>query len=74
VILSERPPGSDFEVSRALRAQLGEGLPAYMLPRKFVFLDTFPMTPNGKADRRRLAALLDEGNLAPRRQDAKKSQ
>lgn len=58
VILNERPPGSDFEVSRVLRTQLGERLPAYMLPRKFIFLDAFPMTPNGKADRRQLAALV----------------
>ena len=58
VILSERPPGSDFEVSRILRKRLAERLPAYMLPRKFFFLDSFPMTTNGKADRRKLAALL----------------
>jgi D-alanine--poly(phosphoribitol) ligase subunit 1 len=58
VILSERPVGSDFAVSRALRTQLGERLPSYMLPRKFVFVEIFPMTPNGKADRRRLEALL----------------
>jgi D-alanine--poly(phosphoribitol) ligase subunit 1 len=58
VILSERPPGSDFEVSRTLRTRLAERLPAYMLPHKFVFLDRFPMTANGKVDRRRLVALL----------------
>jgi D-alanine--poly(phosphoribitol) ligase subunit 1 len=58
VVLSERPPGSDFAVSRLLRGQLGERLPSYMLPRKFVFLDALPMTPNGKADRRKLAELL----------------
>jgi D-alanine--poly(phosphoribitol) ligase subunit 1 len=58
VILSERPQVSDFEMSRRLRAHLAERLPAYMLPRKFFFLDTFPMTANGKADRRCLAARL----------------
>lgn len=58
VVLSERPPGSDFEVSRTLRTQLAARLPAYMLPRRFIFLERFPMTPNGKADRRQLAALL----------------
>ncbi len=60
VILSERPNGSDFEVSRTLRTRLGERLPAYMLPRRFAFLDAFPMTPNGKADRRQLAAFIEK--------------
>ena len=58
VILSERPPGSDFELSRMLRTRLAERVPAYMLPRQFFFLDAFPMTTNGKVDRRQLATLL----------------
>jgi non-ribosomal peptide synthetase component E (peptide arylation enzyme) len=29
-----------------------------MVPRKFHFLETFPMTPNGKVDRKRLAAMI----------------
>jgi amino acid adenylation domain-containing protein len=40
-----------------LRAALGEGLPAYMVPSAVVFLDSFPLTPNGKLDRRELARL-----------------
>ena len=58
VVLGERREGSDFELAHTLRKELGERLPAYMLPRKFVFLDTFPMTANGKADRARLAESL----------------
>jgi D-alanine--poly(phosphoribitol) ligase subunit 1 len=58
VVLSARDEGSDFELAHTLRKQLGERLPAYMLPRKFVFLDAFPMTANGKADRTSLAKSL----------------
>ncbi len=58
VILNERPSGSDFEVVNQLRAHLAERLPAYMLPRKFRFVETFPMNANGKADRRKLAELV----------------
>ena len=50
--------GSDFEKSARLKAMLGERIPTYMVPRKFLFLGAFPMTPNGKADRRALAAML----------------
>ena len=46
------------DAEQALRRELGERLPAYMLPRKFVFLDAFPLTANGKADRARLAESL----------------
>ncbi len=50
--------GSDFEFSSQLKIGLAARVPAYMVPRKFKFLDAFPMTANGKADRRKLAELL----------------
>jgi D-alanine--poly(phosphoribitol) ligase subunit 1 len=58
VMLGARDETSDFELAHNLRRQLGERLPAYMLPRKFVFLDAFPMTANGKVDRAALARSL----------------
>jgi D-alanine--poly(phosphoribitol) ligase subunit 1 len=58
VTLAARNETSDFKLTYNLRSQLGERLPAYMLPRKFVFLDAFPMTANGKVDRTALAKSL----------------
>jgi D-alanine--poly(phosphoribitol) ligase subunit 1 len=58
VTLEARDEASDFKLARNLRSQLGQRLPEYMLPRKFVFLDHFPMTANGKVDRGALTRSL----------------
>ncbi|MGC2718185.1 MAG: non-ribosomal peptide synthetase [Candidatus Acidiferrales bacterium] len=39
-----------------LRSALREKLPEYMMPSRFVFLERFPLTPNGKIDRKALPA------------------
>jgi D-alanine--poly(phosphoribitol) ligase subunit 1 len=58
VTLLARNETSDFMLAHNLRSQLSERLPAYMLPRKIVFLDAFPMTANGKVDRAALTRSL----------------
>jgi D-alanine--poly(phosphoribitol) ligase subunit 1 len=58
VILNEQTPRSDFQLACELKAQMTERLPAYMIPRKISFMESFPMNANGKADRRRLAEAL----------------
>ncbi len=37
-----------------IRKELGESLPAYMLPSQYVEVSVFPLTPNGKIDRKAL--------------------
>jgi len=54
-----------------LRADLKTRLPDYMLPQSTVRLDSMPLTPSGKIDRKRLpapnlAAASDESFVAPR--------
>ena len=58
IVLSVSQQGTDFEQAARLKRHLGERLPAYMVPRKFHFLDSFPMNNNGKADRKKLAEML----------------
>ena len=45
-----------------LKTFLGKSLPDYMVPKAYVVLAEFPLTPNGKIDKRRLPA-PDDGSV-----------
>lgn len=47
-----------FQAAMQLRRALADRLPAYMVPRVVEMVASFPMTSNGKVDRRALAASL----------------
>ncbi len=57
----------------SVREHLRERLPVYMLPSSWIFLADFPLTPNGKVDRKSLPELdhhrpeLSSTYVAPRR-------
>ncbi|OAI83318.1 hypothetical protein AYO28_27100 [Pseudomonas putida] len=57
------------ELRSALKAHLKAGLPDYMVPSHFTWLDRMPQTPNGKLDRKALpkpdASLVQRAYVAP---------
>lgn len=54
---------ADLPAVEGLQDRLGAALPAYMLPRRFVTVKRFPLTPNGKIDRRALWSAYEAGEL-----------
>ena len=48
---------SHFELTTALQTQLFGNLPDYMIPTSFVVVERWPLTPNGKVDKKALPDL-----------------
>lgn len=48
-----------------IREALSSSLPHYMIPNQFVFLDSFPITPNGKIDKKALLKLVLVKKVTP---------
>ncbi|MFC7393611.1 D-alanine--poly(phosphoribitol) ligase subunit DltA [Scopulibacillus cellulosilyticus] len=57
VVPNEHQFEKEFQLTSAIKKELAAELPAYMIPRKFVYQSSIPMTANGKVDRK---ALLKE--------------
>jgi amino acid adenylation domain-containing protein len=67
LVIEQEPAPTSTE----LRGFLKEKLPDYMVPSAFVFLDAFPLTPNGKIDRKvlpkpEMGTASEKEHVAPR--------
>lgn len=59
-LLLQEPDGlTPLKRSVALKKQAAEFLPPYMIPRKLLIVDAFPLNVNGKIDKKALAARLE---------------
>jgi hypothetical protein len=56
IVAYVRPLPSAELLEQTLREALRDRLPSYMLPQHVIVLGTFPLTPNGKVDRKALPA------------------
>ncbi len=54
VVPGEHSFEKEFKLTSAIKKELNERLPNYMIPRKFMYQSSIPMTPNGKVDRKKL--------------------
>lgn len=57
-VLLQQPDGlSSLARAKTIKAALAAALPSYMIPRKIVAVDDFPLNTNGKIDKKALSAL-----------------
>lgn len=54
IIPAEHSFEKEYQLTSAIKKELGEVLPAYMIPRKFSYHEELPITPNGKIDRKKI--------------------
>lgn len=54
IVPEEHEFEKEFQLTSAIKKELAASLPAYMIPRKFIYQDHIQMTANGKIDRKRI--------------------
>ncbi|OIK09955.1 D-alanine--poly(phosphoribitol) ligase subunit 1 [Bacillus sp. MUM 116] len=54
IVPAEHEFDKEYQLTGAIKKELGHKLPAYMVPKKFEYYHELPMTPNGKVDRKRI--------------------
>lgn len=54
VVANENDFEKAYQLTKAIKEELSEGVMDYMIPQKFVYVDQLPLTANGKIDRKRL--------------------
>lgn len=50
----------EYQLSAAIKKELKEFMPAYMIPRKWIYKTDFPLTMNGKIDRKSLISEVNK--------------
>ncbi len=50
----------EYQLSSAIKKELQDKMPTYMIPRKWIYTEQLPLTANGKIDRKKLAAEVNE--------------
>ena len=60
IVLADPDMEAGFALTKSLKRAVREMIPSYMVPRTFKYVDSFPLNPSGKADRKALAALIAE--------------
>ena len=63
VVLDEDSSKTENEISARLRTFLAKQLPEYMVPKKIIVLNIFPLNVNGKVDRTAIVQTLKQSQI-----------
>lgn len=54
VVAKENDFEDEFKLTQAIKKELNETMMSYMMPQRFIYVDSLPLTNNGKIDRKSL--------------------